>query len=899
MLKKLLTTLFLCLFFTTAYAWEIVKDGKAQAVIVIPADAVPVEDYAAKELQYIIKKSTGAELPIVKGKASGKCILIGRAANLPKDKFAVGKYMIKSTADTLILAGWDSDTPITHSVTASGSLYAVYKWAEDEMKVFWIWPDEKGEVIPAYKNIDSGRYDLMITPKLHFARVRRWDWKWNRRMLRADYSRHIRNTGAVSTGHAFIDWVERYWKSNPEYFAMNEDGKRYNNGKYSPMCVSNPAFHQQIVKNWLAAGKPDHAVNVKENDVHGLCCCKNCLAWDADADRRWPFGHYGRVRNVGERYAKYYLAVQKEARKTHPDAKVEAYAYNNYVYAPVKTKLNPDIIVGFVDDIQYPRTPETQEKVNYELRQWKKSGATIYWRPNTLYQSYVAPQLFFRQFAEQFRLISECGNIGLDVDGPNNSWATVGVNLFVLSRLVADPDKSVDEYLDQYCSAFGKAAPAIRKYIDYWEKYTMSNAEKFDRVYMEKTTSQFFLFGWDDPLLVHYMYPLSVFAPAAKILDEAMLLAKGDPIAEYRVRFLYQGLIHAKYCIDASRIFADEKSSNKQRTAILNTIVNYRKRMLPNVADIHYFEETYRNEGKHWKLHTVDLNEALALPEMWQVMVGKEEVKAAYNAGQFAGSRELSTRKFVEDQGIKDYKYVWYRTTFAIPAAEKGRNAIIRLGAVDETCICKVNGKVAGTLVFNAKENPESWKMPLEFDITKLINPDGVNTIDLLVVNASGKGGLWKQSYIRFEQPGTGKIIRPILFRGSANGFFSQRKDGKAVVSVIKGNPELGSKNKWLTAIAPIGFGNVAGKSFRLKATCRTMKLHEGEFRVMIRQVGKNNTTIAYNGFIFKRSSDWEHYTETVKVSDKTVTLYIYLIGMNMNKGATGEVKNISIELLK
>jgi len=48
-----------------AGAIEMVREGKPVGTIVIPAQPLDVEAYAAKELQYHIEMSTGARLPIV------------------------------------------------------------------------------------------------------------------------------------------------------------------------------------------------------------------------------------------------------------------------------------------------------------------------------------------------------------------------------------------------------------------------------------------------------------------------------------------------------------------------------------------------------------------------------------------------------------------------------------------------------------------------------------------------------------------------------------------------------------------------------------------------------------------------------------------------------------------
>ena len=46
-------------------AFDIVKNNKAASVIIIPAKANQVVEYAAKELQYHILQSTSAKIPII------------------------------------------------------------------------------------------------------------------------------------------------------------------------------------------------------------------------------------------------------------------------------------------------------------------------------------------------------------------------------------------------------------------------------------------------------------------------------------------------------------------------------------------------------------------------------------------------------------------------------------------------------------------------------------------------------------------------------------------------------------------------------------------------------------------------------------------------------------------
>ena len=46
-------------------ALDLVRNGKPMATIVIPAQPLPVESYAAEEFRYHIKEATGADLSIV------------------------------------------------------------------------------------------------------------------------------------------------------------------------------------------------------------------------------------------------------------------------------------------------------------------------------------------------------------------------------------------------------------------------------------------------------------------------------------------------------------------------------------------------------------------------------------------------------------------------------------------------------------------------------------------------------------------------------------------------------------------------------------------------------------------------------------------------------------------
>jgi len=101
-------------------AMDIVKAGKACAVIVIPDNPLPAVNYAAQELQYHIDRSTGVKLGIIsesKKPAGGSFIYLGgcqmtQTAGIRQDQLPPNGCVVKSVDDSLFMIGNDSDGPV-------------------------------------------------------------------------------------------------------------------------------------------------------------------------------------------------------------------------------------------------------------------------------------------------------------------------------------------------------------------------------------------------------------------------------------------------------------------------------------------------------------------------------------------------------------------------------------------------------------------------------------------------------------------------------------------------------------------------------------------------------------------------------------------------------------------
>ena len=94
------------------------------------------------------------------------------------------------------------------------------------------------------------------------------------------------------------------------------------------MCVTNQDFIAQVVANWKKQGGRS-ILNLNENDTLGKCICPDCLTADDSSDltrlkrareafikKNPKWAH--ELGSLSNRYAKFFLAVQKEADKINP-----------------------------------------------------------------------------------------------------------------------------------------------------------------------------------------------------------------------------------------------------------------------------------------------------------------------------------------------------------------------------------------------------------------------------------------------------------------------------------------------------------------------------------------------------------------------------------------------------
>ncbi len=581
-LKKILFISVIIFITTAPEASEsvvIVKNGLPNAAIILPENPLQVVNESALELQKYIKSSTDADIKIFHEKEApagiskiylGNCQATLQAGISPSN-FLPNEFRIKTLNNNLYLFGDDSAGPpfgiLHNNRTRVGTLFAVYEFLEKQLGILWLWPGEIGEVVPHRMNVSIEACDVHGTPIFIHTRWRDGGWVINgkagwvspkaRDKFFEEQSRWLRRHRFamginLDMKHSFSEWWPTYHLNRKEIFNLLPDntrrpdplGSNTGDSRFVSMCVSNPILHRMVIEKWKREIENSKIIelhiDVSENDTPGKCTCTECLMWDdfpgatinelrkvaaneafQKGDEKW-YQHLG---SLSDRYAKFFLSIQKLAEGEFPETVVMGLAYLNYLEAPIHTTLNDKIIIGVVPTVRIPWTIEQSRKNRTQWDGWRATGARLLLRPNWMLEGHNMPVMFARELGDDFRYFASRGMIGTDFDSLTGQYGTQGPNLYMLARLHSDPEKPVENVLMEYFSAFGKASDIVRKYFTYWEKINHSIKEKAKDLYWAHFYRQ----------SIH-IYTRDVIQKGFDMLKAAQEIADDDPFITRRMQ---------------------------------------------------------------------------------------------------------------------------------------------------------------------------------------------------------------------------------------------------------------------------------------------------------------------------------------------------------------------------
>lgn len=588
--------------------FEIVRQGKPVAAIIKAdiAENPKVIDDAANELRYHLELATGTKLPILQErewnaipKRNESAIHVGptshaTSAGIDVSRMKPNGFVMRTVGNQLFLLGKDGgeDTPL-HDRVSMGTLFAVYEFLERQMGVRWLWPGELGEFIPRQETISSGTWDHSEDARLM---QRQWQfdtvpsagkqgwsteaawykhkidtYRWLRRQ-------RISRSYTLDYGEAFTGYWQRWQTSHPEYFNLLPNGRREPDPQHPghvSMCQSEPGLWKQMVDDWkLHRTTMLPWVNCCPNDTPNKCVCEKCLAWDGrtaaeqmpvltrvreafDQNAVTPRDWWRELGPLSNRYARYLLAVQNEARQVDPEATVIGYAYENYMRPPQRVQLNDRVVVMLANYLSFPYDEEISREFRSDCKGWSATGARLILRPNITYGWHNLPAHYADRAGSDIQYAFSQGVMGTDLDSLTGQWAAQGPSLYVVAGAQRNPQHPIAEMLADYYRGFGPAANDVRAYFEHWKTNLTGLSRDRWNAFATESHRQ-------DPGVLNFrtfytvaekFYSPRAFEEGHALLDRAALAARGDDLASRRVAFLRTGLRDAELTLAVQRAF--------------------------------------------------------------------------------------------------------------------------------------------------------------------------------------------------------------------------------------------------------------------------------------------------------------------------------------------------------
>jgi hypothetical protein len=542
--------------------------GRSDYRIVIAAQPLPSEHYAATELQSYLRRIAGVEIPIVNDaeRPRGREILVGPSTRLEQlgirlDETALGSdgFILRTAGRRLIIAGG----------RPRGTLNGVYTLLEERLGVRWFTPEV--EAVPPQPRLRLPDLDETVVPALEYREV-----FWTEMMRDADFAARHRLNGdhfKLTERHGgpavvYFPFVHSFdalvppdlFAQHPEYFPLI-DGER--KAGYVQRCLSNPDVLQMSknrVRQWIREQPQATIISVSQNDTFNYCQCPDCKALD-DAEGS-PAASLLRFVN----------AIAEDIAADHPHVRIDTLAYQ-YTRKPPRT-LRPhrNVIVRlcsieccFAHPLDTCPSRENRRFAE-DIIAWQPVAPLLYiWDYTPNFAHYQQPFPNFDALQPNVRFFVNHGVKGLFEQGnysPGGGGELGPLRAYVLAKLLWNPDTDVARHLDEFTRAYyGQAAPKIRAWLDAMH----------EPVRGKDCHAHIF-----NPPTACYLTD-TVLEAGERLLDEAEKLAENDTI-RFRVQVARLPVWYVQLATD--RVKGDD------RTALLKRFLEIaRKAGISNISE--------------------------------------------------------------------------------------------------------------------------------------------------------------------------------------------------------------------------------------------------------------------------------------------------------------------------
>ena len=471
------------------------KNGKANFEIVYGPGKVA--RFAAQEAAAVLSEAFGTTIK-PRAKASGKvpAIIIGDTKLAAENGIDVSKFdrdgfAIRTIGNNILIVGRDGDRDPLRSnagygmMTERGSLFGTYDFLERFAGVRFYFPGENGTVVEPMKEWTLSTINIYDRPdyiqrRISAGQAVNGGLPKNTRAL--NHQRLRLETMVIPNCHglALLQFIERFAKSNPEYFALQNNGLRHfdttaarPSSRRGHVCFSSDikkvivedavAFLNQKdaktrgLTHWswsrFPAGMP--FFNIMPNDCCYPCQCPQCKPFfdkgkKAESDYIWKF----------------FVDIANEVKKRNVKGHLTTMAYANYREIPPFDIPDNLLVMLALRGPWNELNPPAHKKNMQILKDWaaKLKGKTWLWTyPSKLHIEPGVPNYAPRAVGKFYKEVAPYV-FGAYMEAETDVYMFSALNYYVFSRVAWDNNADVDALIEEYfVKMYGKAAPEMKK----------------------------------------------------------------------------------------------------------------------------------------------------------------------------------------------------------------------------------------------------------------------------------------------------------------------------------------------------------------------------------------------------------------------------------------------------
>jgi hypothetical protein len=488
-------------------AFQVARNGKPSAVIVVPQRASEMERGIAVELVAYLQRITGATFEIRTDQGEPPpglgAIHVGNTATSRKLGISPTTpereaFRIATRGSHLFLTGDDDD----------GTQFGVYEFLERYCGVRWFWPGEAGEVVPRRPALAVGPMDIRQKPFFQrrtmslvargTATEAKAEWQGFGRKWKLGAG--VRTVGVHAWGQIAPPAV--LGPAHPEYFAQvkgtrQRDWTKFDGSHEYQLCTTNPAVVRLSIE-WAARYFSQHPdvdiLSISPNDGLGFCECDRCRALDygkgkVTGDNLHAVDPNDEDRaNLSDRMFTYANAVAAGTAKAHPGKRLLMLAYGVYREPPRNVAIDRRVVVQYADNADFHWDPMRKAERVGGLERWAALTSNLMIYEYYTWGANLPARGLTPLIAESIKRFQRLG-IRLFRTQSRAEYGLNGVNSYLAAKLLWNPDLDPQEVLrDYFTNCFGDAAQPMERYFrlldERWKaavagigaKYTPQNA---------------------------------------------------------------------------------------------------------------------------------------------------------------------------------------------------------------------------------------------------------------------------------------------------------------------------------------------------------------------------------------------------------------------------------------